>query len=212
LTYHLGGLYHLCTPGDEQHAHKKLAESLHIARIFGAEDVSMHPPMLANIPLTPPYLPTDSPNHREQSKERFHTLLGTWLPRFQEHGITLSLETHVTSSYFLFTGLQDFRDFSFSIPGLGVLIDVAHNYYDGYEIPELLAFAESLPVTGLHLSDSIRGVDVSRGTHLPIGKGHIDFTPLVTHFAANHHLYAALEVRGPSQGISDSIAHLSGLF
>jgi sugar phosphate isomerase/epimerase len=189
-------------------AHRKLEESLSIAKNFGIEDVSVHPPMLANASLQPPYLPVDVPEHREKSRVQLHTLLKVWIPRFQEQAITLSLESHVTASFFVFTGLPDFRDFVLNLPGLGVLVDVCHNYYDGYEIPELLSIVQSLPVTGIHLSDAIRGHPLSQATHLPIGHGTIDFKPVLAHFDDHEHVYAALEVRGSAQGIIDSMKQL----
>ena len=129
LTYHLGGLYPLSTKDDEHKLQTDISDSLLIASSIGAEDVSLHPP----------YLSDGSPKQRKQSRKRFQNLLGAWVPRFTAHGITLSLETHVTSSVFIFTGIQDFRDFVLSIPGLSVLVDVSHNYYDGYEITELIS-------------------------------------------------------------------------
>lgn len=211
LTYHLGGLYHLNTPDDARFAYQKLEESLRIAKNLGIEDVSVHPPVLANASLQPPYLPVDAPERREKSRDQLHSLLKVWIPRFQEQGITLSLESHVTASFFVFSDLPDFRDFVLDLPGLGVLIDVCHNYYDGYDIPELISIVQLLPVTGLHLSDAIRGQPLSQATHLPIGDGTIDFEPLLDHFAEHKNVYAALEVRGPAQGIISSMEQLRSL-
>lgn len=59
--------------------------------------------------------------------------------------------------------------------------------------------------------DAIRGEELSQGTHLPIGQGEVDFKELLTHFNVDTNVYAALEVRGSSQGIVDSLANLRAL-
>ncbi len=208
LTYHSGDLYHLNTPEDERHFEEVIARILRIAVRSRAEDVSLHPPLLANVALHAPDHRYDAPDYREQSKERLRSVLDKWLPRFLHEGISLSMETHVTSSVFVFEGMRDFLEFVLTFPGLGVLVDVSHNHYDGYDITGLVSSLQSNPITGLHLSDAIRGMTLGEGTHLPIGEGEIDFRTLVESFDKDT-VYGALEVRGPARGISDSLAYLS---
>jgi sugar phosphate isomerase/epimerase len=210
FTYHSGGIYHLSTPDDERRADEAVAQSLSVAVSRRAEDVSLHPPVLANVALHAPGMRYDAPDDREESKERLRSVLSKWLPRFQEEEISLSLETHVTSSFFVFEGIEDFREFVLSVPGLGVLVDVSHNHYDDYDIAGLVSFLQPLPITGFHLSDAIRGVALAEGTHLPVGQGEIDFQSLVANFDTDA-VYGALEVKGPARGISDSLAHLASM-
>lgn len=150
----------------------------------------------------------DSSRRSVDAKERLRTILSSWLPRFQDSGITLSLETHVTPHVFAFAGIQEFRDFVLSLPGLGVLIDVSHNHYDGYDIAEVIATLKPLRITGFHLSDAVRGRELRDGTHLVLGKGNVDFKSVLELFEDDDTVYGALEVKGPARGITDSLAHL----
>jgi sugar phosphate isomerase/epimerase len=211
LTYHIEGIYHLKTTEDEEKIQERLAESLKIAVGMGAEDVSLHPPLLSNLSLHSPHLPDKSPDRRAETRKRLNRLLVTWIPHFEDQGMTLSLETHVTSAYFIFTGIPDFQDFALNTPGLGVLADISHNSFDGYKMPELLNCFRALRMTGFHLSDAAVERGFPDGTHLPIGQGHVDFKSLVSCYGSNNKIYGALEIRGPAQAISDSLACLRKL-
>jgi len=203
LTYHLGGIYPICDQESKQKLDGVIANSLEIAAKNGMKDVSLHPPCFLDKTITPEL--------RAQSKKVFMSLLKEWLPRFLAQKITFSLETHVTSSVFTFDGIHDFRDFVLELPGLDILIDVSHNYYDGYDIQDLLSILQPLTITGFHLSDSIRGVELGEGTHLPLGKGNIDFKIIADRFNPDNTVYGAFEVRGSSEGITKSITHMKAL-
>lgn len=210
LTYHIEYLYHMLSAKDEEYLSELLRDNLHVADILGVEDVSLHPPVLANVSLTPPIVPGRSPEYRKQTRERFGKLLSTWVPRFLDHGITLSIESHVTSSFFVFTGITDYRDFILDIPGLEGLIDISHNCYDGIEMDEIISIITKIPVSGFHLSDAIHGLELVEGTHLPLGQGNINLIPLISEYKGDR-VYGALEVRGSAKGISDSLTYLKRL-
>jgi sugar phosphate isomerase/epimerase len=210
LTYHLEYLNHMNTTEDEENLNKILNDILPVAVTLGVEDFSLHPPVLANVSLTPPIIPDDTPEDREQTRERFGEFLRTWVPRFLDYGITFSIESHVTSRFFVFTGITDYRDFILDIPGLGGLIDISHNCYDGIKMHEILSAIDKIPVNGFHLSDAIHGVELGEGTHLPLGQGNIELQALVSEYS-NDSIYGALEVRGSAQGIADSLSYLKSL-
>jgi sugar phosphate isomerase/epimerase len=172
------------------------------------EDVSIHPGLLANVSLNSSNLPDKSPEYRSESKECLKRLLVMWLPRFLDQGITLSLETHVTSAYFVFQGISDFQDFVLGVPGLGEFADISHNSFDCYAVAGLLKYFQPLSITGFHLSDAATEKGFPDGTHLPIGKGHFDFISLISGYKRDNKIYGALEVRGSAQAISDSLAGL----
>jgi len=210
LTHHIEYLYHMLSTKDEEYLDELLKDNLRIATSIGVEDVSLHPPVLANVSLTPPIVPNDSPEYREQTREKYYKFLSTWIPRFLDFGITLSIESHVTSRFFVFTGITDYRNFILDLPGLGGLIDISHNCYDGIDMEEILSSIVNIPVNGFHLSDAIHGVDLTEGTHLPIGHGNVDFRALVSGYSDDS-VYGALEVRGPARGIADSLSYLKEL-
>jgi sugar phosphate isomerase/epimerase len=214
LTYHVGNLKdiaQLVTPDEVTKADTVLSNSLRLATLLGVEDVSIHPPVVDDISLLP--LPPEqaSPERNRRSIEQLRRLLTVWLHRFQSGGITLSIETHMTPYVFVFSGLLDFREFVLSVPGLGVLVDVSHNHYDGNDIADVLLSLEKMRITGFHLSDAVRGRKLSDGTHLPIGEGQVDFVSVTRLFGNNNNVYGALEVRGPEKGITGSLARLKSI-
>jgi len=209
LTYHLelprNGL--LNADDDVQHWHRMLSDGLDTAKVIGAEDVSFHPPIIAEVSLLPLPQTGELSRRATKAKKRLGGIINEWLPRFQANRITLSLETHVTPGVFIFEGIHDFRDFVLGLPGVGVLVDVSHIHHDGYDVSESISAMEQLSITGLHLSDAIKGKSLADGTHLAIGQGQVDFKSVLERFKDDA-VYGALEVRGPAQGIKDSLTRL----
>ena len=95
---------------------------------------------------------------------------------------------------------------------LGVLIDVSHNFNDGFILENLISSLKHIKITGFHLSDAIAEVDIEKGTHLAIGKGNINFEEVISHFRFDDSVYGALEVRCSSGDIIDSKAKLQCIF
>lgn len=94
------------------------------------------------------------------------------------------------------------------LPGLGVLIDVSHNCYDGYSEEEILAVLRPLRIAGLHLSDAVSGINLEKGTHLPIGHGKVDFSKILEPLANDKRLYGALEIKSSYSDIKSSLEKL----
>jgi sugar phosphate isomerase/epimerase len=207
LTYHPGGVYQLNTAAEELALHSMLSESLDIGVESGSEDVSFHPPIIADVSRLPLPKEDRSRGHCTEAQDRLKTVLNVWLLKFKDKGITLSLETHFTPAVFVYDGLNDFRDFCQTIPNLGVLVDVSHNFFDGYQISEQVDILKPLRITGFHLSDAITGIKLSEGTHLPIGQGHADFSSVLRVYKENDIVYGALEIKGSVQGITDSLTY-----
>jgi sugar phosphate isomerase/epimerase len=210
LTYHTGntGISRIITPDEIEKTDLVFSKSLQTASFIGAEDVSFHPPLVTDIALLPVAPDRVSTPDSNKTKNQLRTLIKKWLPKFQACNITLSLETHMTPYVFIFSGLQDFHEFMLTVPGLGILIDVSHNYYDGYDITHVLQTLNPYKITGFHLSDAIRGKVLAEGTHLPIGQGQVDFARVLAQFGSNNLVYGALEVRGTAKGIADSLTRL----
>ena len=197
LTYHIGGLYYLLSEDDVINCNDMIEQSLNIAESYGMEDVSFHPPFIY-----------ENIDKRHLSKDYLKKIITKWLPKYKNHGISLSLETHVSPEYFIFKNLDDFAEFASSYPDLGVLIDVSHNFYDGYKENNIIEILGNLKITGLHLSDSLVGVEFEKGTHLPVGKGNIKFQKILQHFK-DKDIYGALEIRGNSRDILSSYFNLN---
>lgn len=195
LTYHAGGVATLESEDDYNNLNNNISQALDISAEYGAEDVSFHPPLIS----------VENDMIRDKSKRYLSRLIEFLIPKFLEKNITLSLETHVTSKYFVFKGLRDYRNFVSGFKGLGVLIDVSHNFYDKYSVDEILSTLSGLNITGLHLSDAIPDAEFKAGTHLPVGKGEINFLKIIDHFKNIPNVYGALEIKGLSTGILESV-------
>jgi sugar phosphate isomerase/epimerase len=198
LTYHIGGIWPLASPRDGEQLEALLREGVSIAYENRMEDVSLHPPRLAY----------DGDGERASVRSAFSDVLARWLPRYSDHGVSLSVESHVSGEFFVFDGLVDFSDFVGDLPELGVLIDISHLWNDGYDIDEVISAFEGCRVTGLHLGDALANEELDRGTHLPIGKGKVDFARFMSRFADDDSVYGALEIKGLSSNIVDSAGKL----
>jgi sugar phosphate isomerase/epimerase len=195
LTYHIGGVATLESEEDYKNLNNHILEALNISAEYGVEDVSFHPPFISD----------DADTIRDRSKRYLSRLIESWIPKFIDKNITLSLETHVTSKYFVFKGLRDYSNFVSNFKDLGVLIDISHNFYDKYSVDEILNTLSGLNITGLHLSDAIPDAEFNTGTHLPIGKGEVNFRKIVEYFNNKPNVYGALEIRGSSTEILESV-------
>jgi len=195
LTYHIGGIATLESEEDYKNLDNHISEALDISAECGAEDVSFHPPIISD----------GTEIIRDKSKSYLSRLIESWIPKFIDKNITLSLETHVTSKYFVFKGLRDYSQFVSNFEGLGVLIDVSHNFYDKYSVDEILNTLSILKITGLHLSDAAPDAEFKTGTHLPIGKGDVNFQKVIEHFNNKPNVYGALEIKGSSTEILESV-------
>ncbi|MGE5579471.1 MAG: hypothetical protein ACM3WU_05425 [Bacillota bacterium] len=66
-------------------------------------------------------------------------------------------------------------------------------------------------MTGLHLSDALARVEVTKGTHLPVGEGEVDFAQILSLYAGDDSVYGALEVKADSCHIKRSLETLRRL-
>ena len=161
------------------------------------EDVSLHPPIAWH----------KDHNRRDEFQIKFSRIIETWLPRFENEGISLSVEGHVGGNVFLHSSLEKFAEFITQYPKLGALIDISHNFNDGLPISDIIKIINDLNITGLHLSDAISGAEVGKGTHLPVGNGEINFSDFLKHFV-HCDIYGALEIGATSEIISESLLKL----
>lgn len=198
LSYHVGGVCTLLSAEDMDMLSKSLMYSLQVSQENGVEDVSFHPPI------------APEGTNRNLATANLSRIIDSWLPQFEAARISLSMESHVAIPYFAFHGLEEFHQFVEQYPELGVLIDFSHNCFDGYSAKQVISLLEGTKITGLHLSDAQPGTDFQTGTHLPIGRGVVDFASIVRHFGTQD-IFAALEVKGSSGGIETSRNNLTEL-
>jgi len=195
LTLHFGGTDNItCAQSYEMYSYA-LEKAIETAAKHNMHDISIHPPNIYELPLA----------KIKTCYELFRKIIEKWLAVTIKNGISLTLETHVSGKYFLFDGLENFIKFTDSYPELGILIDVSHNYYDGYSEDEIIGCFADKNVKGLHISDALQGVDFNQGTHLAIGKGTIDFSKIIKHFNHIPNLYSALEIKANNKEVANSL-------
>lgn len=198
LTLHNGGLHKINTEDDYNSFDVALSQGFDIAIRNNMHDISLHPPDIYEA----------SENEKKSCLEFFHKTIDKWLNTATKSNITLSLETHVTGKYFLFDGLGGYIEFINKYPDLGVLIDVSHNYYDGYSEDEIISHLADKNVKCLHISDALQGADFREGTHLAIEDGSVDFAKILKAFAHIPNLYSALEIKATNESVAKSLSML----
>ena len=199
LTFHFGRIYRILSENDVGLLDKELEHAFKIVLKHKMHDISVHPPYSENLTLA----------EKNLCLKFFHRIIEKWLKIALQRGISLSLETHVTSEYFVFDELGEYVKFIDMYPELGVLIDISHNYYNPeYSEEDMINLLGGKNVKGLHISDALRGADFRKGTHLAVGDGTVDFAKLLNHFAKIPDLYGVLEIKSSNGGISRSLKSL----
>jgi len=203
LTMHLGGAGVRKLASDEDCAmfSETMGRYLKIAERHNMHDISIHPPRTF----------TMTSEEREMCERLFRKIVDKWLGVVLGRGISLSLETHVTGEYFMFNGLGEYEKFIDEYPELGVLIDVSHNFYDGFSVDEIIKRLSGKNVKGLHLSDARQGVDFREGTHLAVGEGDIDFGKILKGFKRIPNIYSVLEIKANNESMAKSLEILKAV-
>jgi sugar phosphate isomerase/epimerase len=201
LVYHLDYTADFSQDGEVEKYNDIIEKGLYCAVENRVNDVSLHPPIAWH----------KDHYRRNEFQAKYSRIIETWLPKFESEGITLSVESHVGGNVFLHNSLEKFADFIVQYPKLGALIDVSHNFNDGRSIPDIIKIINNLTITGLHLSDAISGVEIGKGTHLPVGNGEINFFDFLKHFE-HCDIYGALEIRATSEIISESLLRFKACF
>ncbi|MCL2321723.1 MAG: sugar phosphate isomerase/epimerase [Oscillospiraceae bacterium] len=122
LTYHFGGLYKINSIEELQSFDNDLKESFDVAINHNMHDISIHPPYTYGLSLA----------EKKLCLYFFNEAINKWVKIALQHNISFSLETHVTGEFFLFNGLNQYVQFIDNHSNLGILIDISHNYFDGY--------------------------------------------------------------------------------
>jgi sugar phosphate isomerase/epimerase len=170
---HVGGIYDAgkfaSTQEEYVKARKEVRYGLMICRRISSTVVSVHPPFFAAENVATEEL-------QSAAKRRFLELLKEEVDFASRNHIKIALESFCYPP-FIFRGLDDFGQFVSRFPSeeLGVLLDVGHLYQAGIGLSSAVhAFADRL--VDVHVHDATRDKDYRKATHLPIGKGEIDFS------------------------------------
>jgi sugar phosphate isomerase/epimerase len=205
---HVGGLYDaekfVASERERSRFQKDLHFGVELSREVSSSLVSFHPPFFKSA--------NSNRGLSSRAKTFFLKLVRQEAEFAYDVGIRLALESFCYPP-FIFNGLDDFMPFfsNFPVTKLGVLLEVGHLYQAGFNLDEAIrAFRHQL--LDVHVHDATRGKDFREATHLPLGKGTIDFSRLTRLLSeVGYDGWLTLEIRGNEREIIESREQLEDL-
>jgi sugar phosphate isomerase/epimerase len=177
-SVHVGGLYDArkfaVAEEEIDRARRQIRYGIDLSREIGSKLVSIHPPFF-------PAMSERDGRLLPKARARFLQML--------EDGVSLASRNHVRivlESFcyrpFIFEGLQDFLQFVSEFPSekLGVLLDAGHVYQIGIDLFEAINLFKHR-LSDVHVHDARLHGDFRRATHLPLGKGTLNFPDFIEH-------------------------------
>jgi len=199
---HVGGLYDAEEFAVSEEEWKRAQNDLHkgteLSVKISSPLVSFHPPFFKSKSVQDEALVS-------RAKARFLKLVEEEASFAHENGIQVALESFCYPP-FIFSGLQDFMQFisHFRSSRLGVLLEVGHLHQARFNLDEAIhAFGHR--ILDVHVHDATLNEDYKNATHLPIGKGNIDFSNVIASLRkAEYYGWLTLEIHGNESEIVDS--------
>ena len=206
---HVGGLYDAekfaSTQEEYVRARKEMHHGVMLCKKIGSTLVSIHPP----------FFTTGSVVNEElkfTAKMRFLELVKEEVDFASRNHVKVALESFCYPP-FIFEGLNDFAEFVSKFPSgkLGVLLDAGHVYQVGIDLSDAVHTLEDR-LLDIHVHDATRDKDYRKATHLPIGKGTINFRNFLDLLLeVGYDGWLTLEVRGGEKEVVQSKQFLEGL-
>ena len=204
---HVGGLYDAREFVMSERERKRVQKDLHVgidlSREVSSSLVSFHPPFFNT---------AKSDTLLARAKLHLLELLKEETDYAHNNGIKMALESFCYPP-FIFNGLSDFAHFvsEFSSDKLGILLEVGHLYQARFNLDEAIqAFGNR--VLEVHIHDATLDEDYKNATHLPIGRGSIDFLGVINSLRrVKYDGWLTLEIHGDEFEISKSKRFLDNL-
>lgn len=205
---HVGGLYdaeELSRKGEEySKISRELRYGVLLCQRISSNLMSFHSPF------------SMKPNLDEETlckaRNLFLELTEKALDFASSRGIRLALESFCYPP-FIFHGLDDFMNFVSQFPPskLGILMDVGHLYQAKMDLEEAIERFRSR-LCDVHIHDATQQSNFRVATHLPIGKGTIDFSRLIDSLhQVRYDGWLTLEIKGTEKEIVQSKTILENL-
>ena len=205
---HIGGLYDAEKLSRKDEEYSKILRELRcgilLCHQISSNLMSFHPPFSMN-----PHLDEET---LRKARDLFLELTEKALDFASSRGIRLALESFCYLP-FIFHGFDDFVNFVFQFPPskLGVLMDVGHLYQAKMDLEEAIEKFKSR-LCDVHIHDATRQNNFRVATHLPIGKGTIDFSRLIDSLhQVRYDGWLTLEIKGTEKEIVQSKTILENL-
>lgn len=184
---------------------KHIRGAVTLCNEIGATLVSVHPPFFQRtIKVDDAFL--------QKARTRFQKLLESEVDFATRKNVKVALESFCYPP-FIFHGLDEFSQFIEQFPPekLGILMDAGHLYQAGIGLDAAVHLFKRR-LLDIHVHDAMRDKNYREATHLPIGKGTIDFPRLIDLLRqVSYDGWLTLEVRGNEQEIVRSREYLESL-
>lgn len=197
---HVGGLYDAdkfaVSEAEWKRAQNDLHRGIELFTEVSSPLVSIHPPFFKSTNW-------HDDNLMSQAKTRFLKITEEEVDFAHYNGVKIALESFCYSPFIL-ADMQDFMQFisRFRSSELGVLLEVGHLYQAGFNLDEAIqVFGHRI----FDVHDAILHDDYKSATHLPIGRGNIDFTKVITSLRKiKYDGWLTLEIHGNESEILES--------
>jgi len=206
---HVGGIYDAekfaLTEQEYAKVQKQIRYGITLSKKIFSTLVSVHPPFFAaGNKLSDELL--------LKARTRFFKLLKEETKVASHNHIKIALESFCYHP-FIFEDLNDFAHFvlKFSSDKLGVLLELGHLYQVGINLSKAInVFKHRL--VDVHVHDATLEKDYKKATHLPIGKGTINFSEVINLLQkVRYDGWLTLEIRASEKEIIKSKTYLDKL-
>jgi sugar phosphate isomerase/epimerase len=205
----LGGIYDAerfaLTEAEYTKVWKQIRYGIMLCKEISSTLVSIHPPFFTERSKTSEKLFT-------KAQARFLKLAEDATDFASQNSVKIALESFCYNP-FIFRGLNEFAQFLSEFPSerLGVLLDVGHLYQIGISPCEAVSKLKGR-LLDIHVHDATREKNYKKATHLPVGKGAINFPGFVECLrGAGYDGWLTLEIRGTEEEIVESKQYLEHL-
>ena len=205
---HVGGLFDAEELSRKSEEYSKISRELRygilLCQQISSNLMSFHPPFSMK-----PYLDEET---LCKARNLFLELTDKALDFACSRGIHLALESFCYPP-FIFHGLDDFMDFVSKFPPskLGILMDVGHLYQAKIDLEEAIERFKSR-LCDAHIHDATQQNNFRVATHLPIGKGTMNFSRLIDCLhQVRYGGWLTLEIKGTEKEIVQSKTILENL-
>ena len=206
---HVGGIYDAkkfaLTEEEYSAAQKQIHCGMTLCREISSTLVSIHPPFFA----------TGNRVNEElllEARTRFLQLVKEEVDFAGRNHIKIALESFCYHP-FIFEGLHDFAQFVSKFPSekLGVLLDIGHLYQIGIDLYEAVHMFKHRMVD-IHVHDAALEKEYRKATHLPLGKGTINFPEFISLLQEiGYDGWLTLEIRADEKEIVEGKKYLENL-
>jgi sugar phosphate isomerase/epimerase len=206
---HVGGIYDAERFALTEEEYAKVQKQIHygvtLSKKISSTLVSVHPPFFA----------TGNELGKElllKARTRFLKLLKEEAEFASRIHIKIALESFCYHP-FIFERLNDFAQFVSNFPSdkLRILLELGHLYQVRIDLSEAINMFKHR-LGDVHVHDAMLGKDYKKATHLPIGKGTINFSNVIQRLKEiDYDKWLTLEIRGNEKEIVESKEYLERL-